>query len=200
MSCFKVNKLLVAMDMDGVIYPFDKAFNELMEQYGGERQEFSKFLDFSTMPGRIIESVWNDPTLFTRSEPYEDAQWMMAELMAIPEIEVFIVTRPGRNPHITIPAKWKWVEQWFPRVPVKNFVTLAPKWLFRSHVIVDDFPDNVRKWQNCNPEGLPILVQRDWNLDVVEKFKKRGILVAENGVSSILPFIKQYVKENAHGL
>lgn len=167
----------VLMDMDGVLYPFDDAFNEVIVEYGGEPQDFSEWKDFSTMPGDTIEKVWKDPTLFSRSPPYPAAIEMMVALNQM-DINLYIVTRPGRNPEITIPAKLQWIHEYMPWFDLRNFTAMFPKWYFKSDMIVDDHPPIVDKWRKHNPDGLPVMFEQKWNHKKSAWMKQRGATVA----------------------
>jgi len=190
-----MNKVTVLMDMDGVLYPFEEACSELYVQYGGEPLVFDKWVDFSTMPGDLMTKVWEDPTLFKRSDPYPGAIEMMVALQQMEELDVYIVTRPGRNPNITIPAKIEWVTKWMPWFDLHNFTTMFPKWLFSSNVIVDDHPPVVDKWRKYNLMGLPVLFSRPWNADKVEWMQRRGAFIAKDYID-VLDVIGGEIEEH----
>lgn len=179
-----MSKFTILMDMDGVLYPFEDAFNELYVQYGGKPLPFDKWVDFSTMPGKLIGKVWEDPSLFNRSAPYPRSMEMMVALNQM-EVDMYIVTRPGRHPEVTVPAKIAWVKKWMPWFDLRNFTTMFPKWLFNADMIVDDHPPIVDKWRKHNPNGLPILFTQPWNLDKVDWMRKRGTSIAEDYVDII---------------
>ncbi len=176
-----MSKFTVLMDMDGVLYPFEEAFNELYVKYGGEPLTFEKWIDFSTMPGNLIGKVWEDPTLFNRRDPYPGALGMMVALNQM-DIEMYIVTRPGRCPEVTVPAKIEWVKRWMPWFDLRNFTTMFPKWRFTADMIVDDHPPVVDKWRKQNPNGLPVLYTQPWNLGKVGWMRSRGASIAEEYV------------------
>jgi 5'(3')-deoxyribonucleotidase len=187
-------KYSIAVDMDGVLHPFDVAFNTLYEEYGGEPQSFDQWKDFAVdFVGEISDKVWTDPRLFNMVPPYEGAQKMIDDLMAQDNVEVFFVTSPGRSIEVTIPAKWKWLQTFFPKVVSRQFVTTAAKWYFSSDIIIEDFPGNLKKWYNRNPGGTPIMIRRPWNEDKVEKMKQRGILVLDD-LKDVSPLVRWIVK------
>lgn len=175
----------ILMDMDGVIYPFEDAFNELMVQYGGEPVDFTEWQDFSTMPGDIIAQIWADPSLFSRVEPYPAAIETLVALKQLTD-DLYLVTRPGRNPEITIPSKIRWVQQYMPWFDIRYFTTMFPKWLFRADMIVDDHPPIVDKWRKQNEEdGMAVLLSRPWNEDKQKWLKRRGAEIAKDYVDVI---------------
>jgi 5'(3')-deoxyribonucleotidase len=173
------------MDMDGVLYPFEEAFNQLYVKYGGEAIAFDHWLDFSTLPGDIVSKVWNDPKLFRLNKPYPGTQQMMKMLDEMKDVEVFYVTSFGRNPDITVPSKWLWLKRYFPWVSERNFVAMCAKWFFQADMIVEDFPSNIKKWQKYNPEGNAVLIRQPWNEDRVEEMQQCNVMVPKNGVADL---------------
>ena len=181
----------IIMDMDGVLYPFEEAFNTLLVKHGEEPIAFDRWLDFSTMPGDGVEKVWKDPDLFRLGKPYPGTQEMMLKLHEIDDIEVYYVTSFGRNPDITVPAKWLWLHEHFPWVSERNFAATCVKWLFRADLIVEDFPSNISKWLRFNPEGNAVMIRQTWNENRVKAMKKRGVAVFDDGVAGLDEFIKE---------
>jgi 5'(3')-deoxyribonucleotidase len=177
------------MDMDGVLYPFEEAFNQLYVKYGGEPIEFDTWLDFTKLPGDIVEKVWKDPNLFRINKPYPGTQQAMQELDAMDDVEVFVVTSFGRNPDITIPSKWLWLKRWYPWINEKRFVATRAKWYFRGDLLVEDFPSNIKKWKEQNPKGDAMLVQQTWNEDGVEEMLDMGVYISPTGIDKLNVFI-----------
>jgi 5'(3')-deoxyribonucleotidase len=162
-------------------------------EYGGEPQIFDEWKDFSTMPGELITKVWKDSSLFNRVAPYPGAIEMMVALN-LSGAELYIVTRPGRNPEITVPAKIAWVKEWMPWFNIRNFTTMFPKWHFKADMIIDDHPPIVDKWRKHNPDGMPVLFQQKWNMTKVEWLRRRGAYIAED-FSAILDLADVWAEE-----
>jgi 5'(3')-deoxyribonucleotidase len=177
-----MSKYRVMMDMDGVLYPFEEAFNQLYVKYGGEPIAFDHWLDFSALPGGIVEKVWNDPDLFRINKPYPGTQQAMKELDDMADVEVYYVTSFGRNPDITVPSKWLWLKRYFPWVSERNFAAICVKWFFRADLLVEDFPSNIKKWKKENPEGKAMLVQQPWNEDRVDEMLELGVYISPPGI------------------
>jgi 5'(3')-deoxyribonucleotidase len=184
-----MSKYRVLMDMDGVLYPFEEAFNQLYVRYGGEPIAFDKWLDFAELPGEIVDKVWKDPNLFRINKPYPGTQQVLQKLNNMDDIEVFYVTSFGRNPDITIPSKWLWLKHWYPWVSEKRFVATRAKWFFRGDLLVEDFPSNIKKWKKQNPEGEAVLVQQPWNADKIEEMVDMGVYISPVGIDNLDVFI-----------
>lgn len=176
-----MSKFRVSMDMDGVLYPFDQAWNAVCEAHGGKAHDFSEWINFSEVFGdSLVDEIWHDPTLFQIEKPYVAAYEMMQELAEMQDfVEVFIVTNPGRTIDITIPAKWNWVQKYFPWIDAYHFVTMHAKWFFKTDMIVDDFPGNVRKWLRQNPTGEAVMIEQPWNTGEITKIRNLGGLVMD---------------------
>lgn len=186
-----MSKFRILMDMDGVLYPFEEAFNQLYVKYGGEPIAFDTWLDFSKLPGELVEKVWKDPNLFRINKPYPGTQAMMRRLDEMDGIEIFFVTSFGRNPDITVPSKWLWLKRYFPWVSERRFVAMCPKWYFRGDLIVEDFPSNIKKWRKENPAGRSILVRRPWNEDKIEEMYNAGVHIFDDGIVGLDKFIEE---------
>jgi len=176
-----MSKYTIAMDMDGVLYPFDKAWNAVCVAHGGAPHDFTDWINFSEVFGdSLVEEIWADPALFQVENPYIEALPMMQELEEMkPHVEVFIVTNPGRNIDVTIPAKWAWIQKWFPAIDAYHFVTMHPKWYFKTNMIVEDFPGNIEKWLKHNPTGDAVMIEQNWNKDKIPAMRNRGALVMD---------------------
>jgi len=184
-----MSKYTIAMDMDGVLYPFDKAWNTICVSHGGPPHDFNDWVNFSEVFGdALVEAVWADPNLFRVEKPYEGAVEMMQKLEEMkPLVEVFILTNPGRTIDVTIPAKWAWIQEWFPWIDAYHFVTAHAKWYFKTDMIVEDFPGNLEKWVKHNPTGEPVLIERPWNIHNHRKMKNLGAQIL--GVDEVAMFV-----------
>ena len=184
-------KFTISMDMDGVLYPFDIAFNGLIEKYGGEPHDFKTWINFSEVFGdKIVDKVWNDSDLFLAEEPYPGADYVMNDLNEMKDVKVYLVTNPGRNPHITIPAKWAWVQKHFPWIHPYQFVTTHAKWLFRTDLLVEDHPPNIEKFLKFNPDKTGMLIERPWNERKVAKLMNKGVYIMPRGVTGLATVVK----------
>jgi 5'(3')-deoxyribonucleotidase len=182
----------VAMDVDGVLYPFEGVFSRLYKQYGGEEDlVFDRWVDFSTLDEDIVSRVWKDPLLFNSAEPIPGAVETMKALSEMPGVKVVITTSFGRSPEIAVAAKWSWIQRWFPWVEGWDFITIHHKWLLATDMLVDDFHHNVEAWMKHNKPGCGVLVKRPWNKAKVPYLSARGALIAENGVQDILPWVQE---------
>lgn len=170
---------VIALDMDGVLYPFPDAFNALYSEFTGERLIFDGWLDFSSLPGEAVSAVWNNPQLFLHAEPYEGAVDMVQGLMEIPSVALYIVTSPGRSIDITIPSKWQWLQHWMPFVPHDHFVTMTHKQYFRASMLIEDYASNVVSWLTYNPTGDTVLISRPWNESRQQELKNLGTEVMD---------------------
>jgi 5'(3')-deoxyribonucleotidase len=189
----------VGMDMDGVLHQFDKVFNKLYVEYGGEPQAFDEGVDFGQMEQSITSQVWLDPRLFRVGEPYADAVEMMNTLRYIEGVHVFIVTSFGRNPEIHVPGKWGWLQEHMPWVNSRDFITIADKWLLQVDMLVEDFHGNILKWQKANPTGDPVLIHRPWNASKADKLERRGVHVLRDGVQSVPELVCALAEKKVKG-
>lgn len=191
-------KYTIAMDMDGVLYPFDDAFNALSVEYGGPKHDFTNWVNFSEVFGdEIVDKIWHDPRLFQSHPPYVSAALGMAELRDMSNVEVFVVTNPGRNPEITIPAKWAWLQENFPWIDAYHFVTMHAKWLFQTNMLVEDFPDNINKWVKHNPGNTAVMIDRPWNKAVTQKMLARNVFVLQGGVALVPNLVSHFIRKEA---
>lgn len=172
-----MNKYVIAVDMDGVLYPFVDAFNLLYKEATGEQVVFDGWLNFANLPGEIVNAIWRDPRLFQELEPYEEALDMMEGFATIPNVEAFIVTSPGREIDITIPAKWAWLQKWFPMVDARHFVTLQAKEYFKANLLIEDYPENILAWLVENPANDAIMIKRPWNEAKIAEVHNYGVKV-----------------------
>jgi 5'(3')-deoxyribonucleotidase len=185
------------MDMDGVLYPFDKAFNRIIVKHGGTPHDFKGWINFSEVFGDdIVDKVWEDSELFRIEDPYDGAVYAMQQLDALEGVEVYIVTNPGRNPHITIPAKWGWIQEHLPWVHHYQFVTTHAKWLFQADMIVEDHPPNIEKFLKCNPGKEATMVQRPWNDRKTKRMLDKGVYTVTN-VATLALVIEYMVNKKA---
>lgn len=185
----------VGMDMDGVLYPFDEAFNRLYMMYGGEEQNFDSWLDFGKMDQDIVSKVWKNPELFTASGPYPGVVSIMEQLHETPDLDVVIMTNPGRDIPITFPAKWAWIQKWLPWVEPQDMIVAYHKELVRVDLLVEDFPGNIKKWMKSNPTGLAMMVKQPWNQTEVERLSKKGVLISNEGISPTISVVNQLLRE-----
>jgi len=185
-----MSKYVIAMDMDGVLYPFDDAWNTICVEHGGQPHDFKDWVNFSEVFGdALVDAIWHDPKLFQIKEPYPEAVQMMQQLEEMsPFVEVYLVTNPGRNIDITIPAKWAWVQQWFPWITAYHFVTMHAKWLFKADMIVEDFPGNIDKWLKANPVGDAVMISRRWNTNKKTAVIKQGAVVL--GLEDVVEYVR----------
>ena len=186
----------IAMDMDGVLYPFDEIFLQLYKNYGGEQNfVFDKWVDFSTLDEGIVSQVWRDPELFMSGAPIPGAVETMRALEDMPDVKVVITTSFGRVPDVVVAAKWAWVQKWLPWFQGWNFITIHHKWLIGTDMIVDDFHNNVEAWMNKHLTGQGVLVRRPWNEAEVSRLERRGAFITDNGVQDILPLVEERVSQ-----
>lgn len=194
-------KFTISMDMDGVLYPFPEAFNHLVVKYGGQPHDFTKFVNFSEVFGdEVVDKIWADPDLFRIERPYDGVVYAMEQLRAMQDVEVYIVTNPGRNPDITIPAKWAWIKKHLPWVHQYQFVTTHAKWLFRTDLIVEDHPPNIEKFLKHNPDKQAVLIERPWNERKAQRLINKGVYVLVQGIvglPTVIQFNGSYSKEEA---
>ena len=189
-------KFSIAMDMDGVLYPFDEAFNKLIVAAGGEALPFDKWVDFNLDFDPVLSrKVWKDARLFKMSAPYPNAVQAMEQLNDMEDVEVFIVTNVGKNPQISFPAKWAWLNKWFPWIQPWQVITMRQKWLLDTNMIVDDHHKTVKKWANQRM-GYPVMIRRPWNRELTdENAKKRGIIV-ENSIAPVVGLVQTILSKN----
>jgi len=190
----------VAMDMDGVVYPFEDAFNALYTELGGEYQPFDHWIDFGTLPGDKIAQVWGDPRLFQSQDPYPGAVAAINQILELQNTQMFFATSFGRRAEagVITGSKLSWVKRWWPEFDTHNFIAIHVKWLLATDMIVDDLPDHVRKWMNYNPGGTGVLIRRPWNESKLLQMSKKGDIIIENVVEGVLPIIieKRALKES----
>lgn len=178
---------VISLDMDGVVYPFVETFNPLYMEKTGETLQFNTWLDFSSLPGEIITSIWRDPRLFLTGEPYPGAVNMVQGLLEIPGVEVFFVTSPGRDIDITVPSKWAWINRWFPNFPASHFVTTQRKQYFRASLMIEDYPTNIVSWLSYNPTSEAILIPHPWNEDRHAEMRNLGVNIMD--LDRVLPYV-----------
>jgi 5'(3')-deoxyribonucleotidase len=184
------------MDMDGVLYPFDRAFNRVIEKHGGKRHDFRGWINFSEVFGdEIVDKVWEDSDLFRIEDPYDGAVYAMQQLDAMEDVQVYFVTNPGRNPHITIPAKWEWIQEHLPWVHHYQFVTTHAKWLFQADMIVEDHPPNIEKFLKYNPTKEATLIMRPWNERKVKRLLDKGVYAVSEVAT--LALVMDYMQRKA---
>lgn len=194
----------VGVDMDGVLYPFDTAFNKLSKKYGGPTHDFKAWVDFSKTYGDdIVDKVWHDPTLFNSEPPYPKAIEGLKALYDIPGVKPLIITNPGRNPELSITAKWHWLQKYAPFVHHYDFITMHPKWLMNLDMIIEDNHDNVLSCLKAHPDTSvyqAVLVSRPWNEKYQTKLMRRGAYVVEGieQVPSLLGLLTRF-KEVSNG-
>jgi len=181
------------MDMDGVVYPFEDAFNDIYTGLGGAYQKFDHWIDFSTLPGELVGQVWSDPRLFMTGVPYPGALGTIDTILAMPDTRMFFSTSFGRRKEagVIVASKLTWIREWWGDFDEHNFIALHAKWLLDTDMLVDDFPDHVRKWKNYHPEGTSILIRRPWNEDQLLKLERKGVIIMEDGVEGVLPIIEE---------
>lgn len=184
-------KFTISMDIDGVLYPFDIAFNRLVEKYGGEPHDFQKWINFSEVFGdEVVDKVWNDPDLFLSEEPYPEVEYVMEKLRTMKDVKVYFVTNPGRNLPITIPAKWAWVQKHFPWLHPYQFVTTHAKWLFRTDLLVEDHAPNIEKFLKFNPDKIGMIIERPWNKRQIAKLMNKGVYVMPRGITGLATVVE----------
>lgn len=184
----------VGVDMDGVLYPFDKAFNRLSKKYGGPQHDFKAWVNFAeTFGDKVVEKVWHDPSLFQIEDPYPRCIQALKDIHSMKNVKVLIITNPGRNPEISVPAKWAWLQKHAPFVHHYEFITMHPKWLMHLDLLVEDNHDNAKA---CLKKGYVErvgLVSRPWNEKYHKKLIDKGAYVAK-GLEFVPPLVSLFKK------
>lgn len=160
-----MQKNVIALDMDGVVYPFVDAFSYLYKKLGGQGPvEWSGWDCYTGFLSQdVVSAVWEHPDLFSCAEPYPFAVTAVEEILDL-GYDVYFVTSGGRSPDLSIAAKWKWIQEFFPGWGWKRFVALHDKFRFSANIMVDDKWHNVKSWLDFDFEReTGILVERSWS-------------------------------------
>jgi 5'(3')-deoxyribonucleotidase len=112
-------------------------------------------------------AIANSPGWCLDIEPFPGAQEGIAKLREVSE--VFFVTSPFKG--ITWEGERRaWIEKHF-GVDKKHVIQAHAKFLVRGEFLVDDKPDNIRKWQNYNPDDVAMLWDRPHNRDADDLYR-----------------------------
>ncbi len=112
--------MIVYVDMDGVLANFDKALKSPREPGKGlppEMLEKDFFRNLEVMPGAIKA---------------------IDELESLPGVEVFIATKITTKNLYSATEKFEWIEEHFPSLLKKIFIT-CDKALLKGDFLIDDY-------------------------------------------------------------
>jgi 5'(3')-deoxyribonucleotidase len=159
-------KKVLILDVDGVIYNWDKIARELILKEFNIQVPHSTYWQF--IPDYIgparWEWLWDEGVkqgLFRWGSPYDEEIQTVKKLNQY--FDIILVTK---TPETARRDRLWWLAQW--DLSVKGLVMLdkeESKGIVHGDVMVDDNSEYVLEWKSLNPNGLGIVFNRTWNAD-----------------------------------
>lgn len=177
---FGMERLLVAVDIDGVLAKFTELMIAVFNARYGHKygpiviENWRRYRiedEFSPEIAALLYGIFREPGFFAALEPHDDAHAAVAEMLTFADIEVCSMP-PFReiDGRMVVDAhsaadKIGWLVRIFPALAADITLT-NKKHNMRSDVLIDDSPGNIERWCAKHPNGLGCLVARPWNVDV----------------------------------
>ena len=174
-----MNKIIVLVDMDGVIAEFDEHFDVWVRAmgYGFDWSIFTSWSIEKAITGcenhkhqkAVFAKVLNDPKFWLGIPVFPEAQEHLGKIHADPRFHVKICTNPWGTQQIYKDVKIEWMNRFFPYIPTEDIIfSGSEKWLIPGEVIIDDKPEVLER---CAPDKVTIKSNRPYNRETKSTFE-----------------------------
>lgn len=151
---------IALFDMDGTIADYDYAmFRDLEPLYSPDEEKLTTLWDAPEYLENRMDMIKNVPGWWRGLPPIESGIRLLKDAQKI-GYEVHILTQGPRNRPHAWKEKIEWVRDYLGDVDI---TITRNKGLVYGKVLVDDYPDYMRKWLKWRHRGLGIMPERDGN-------------------------------------
>jgi 5'(3')-deoxyribonucleotidase len=160
-----MNKKIVAVDMDDTLVYLMKRIQEHHNTLHPDHQ--LTYEQMAAFKHEVFHDEYDVMEFLHTPETYESLElideYVVEEMKKLNEdYDVIIVTSAFAE---AVPGKWKWMQQYLPFIPHRNFITASRKDLIRADILIDDAIHNVHDWVET---GRPVIVPiHHWNEELV---------------------------------
>ena len=159
-------KKIVAVDMDDTLVFLMKA---IMEDHNKKHPEVAvtyeqmKAFHYDMLhPDYDCFAFMKEPEVFYNLRLMDDH--VLEEMKAIHEEYDLIIVTSAFPEHVV--DKWRWLQEYLPFIPHRNFCAFSRKDLIQADILIDDAAHNVEDWvKTSRPTLVP---EHPWNLDLGE--------------------------------
>ncbi len=180
---------VIYLDMDGVIANFNQAFLDLLPSHNITHDDLDEWEVWRTVGMKSNQELWDvingqGSDWWANLKPYP---WFVDMMVGLREIApVILLSTPGWSADAA-KGKLQWIQQ--------HFGFEYGDWIFTSlkhhmarpgTILVDDKPDNCRKFKNPYGEptgGMSLLFPQPWNKSDTEG------LIRPEWVGSVVPHV-----------
>lgn len=162
-----MNKPIVLLDADGVIFDYDHAFLRTYKKVTGvalDKSVITKYNLMSCVPlkksfVKRLKTQLNKPGWAAKIKPYPEAIIAVKKLMKI--ANVYFVTANTRSNKTWTYDREKALQKFFG--DKVKLVHTHHKYLVHGDFFIDDKLENVAEWQKWHPKGLAIVWHKAYN-------------------------------------
>lgn len=164
----------VAVDMDGVLYEWDKTARYMLRTYRGCKGLEIESTSWNFIENTVSEEDWNwlwtdgvQQGLFRKGHCVKGGIYSLTEL-ALDGHEIVIVTH---RPKSAVRDTLAWLdlmfgaEEPYPLSGVHILSNGQPKWHVNCDILIDDKPENCFEWASRGRRAM--LFTREWNTNVL---------------------------------
>ena len=155
---------IALFDMDGTLCDFDKALFESLEKLRNPSEEKVYSLHSKMFPNYVKaradlikqqESWWENMPKFKLG-------WDVLEIAKKQGYKLMILTQGPKDNPSAWSGKMKWLAKNLPGIDV---TMTRDKGLVYGKILVDDFPEYIKRWLKNRPRGLVIMPTNEENKD-----------------------------------
>lgn len=161
----------VLFDLDDTLTDF---IHELVDRYNKKYEtehtidECNQWNLNEIFEHNILELI-DDEDFFESVKPKERVVELMEKWTRDDRYEIYIVTSCLKP--INYMKKVKWFERHMPFFPVGRVIPITNKEIIQGDILVDDNPNNLRKWQEENCDGFCLMMNAPHNQSCDEFFR-----------------------------
>lgn len=192
----KINKIVIGVDYDNILFDSTRAFNDLLNEYTGLKFTMNDIVQWDMRKvypieySKLVEDLWSNPKLWQRVYPLENSQYYMKLLDNDPDLDIYIVTDTAPN---ILDTKVKLLNKEYPWIDTSHkLCVFKNKQMLKLDIMIDDGLHNLvdadytgllyeYPW-NKNLESLPnnITMVKSWQ-DIYEyinhfKMQLKGVI------------------------
>lgn len=158
---------VVLLDCDGVLANFVDHLRAELAKLGHKVSSPSQYdflRGFGEEVGAAARTLLKDPDTWRLIPPYEEAQKGVEFLRSLNH-EIVVVTSPWLSCRGWADTRREWLDKHFD-VSHADLIVTSRKEQVHGDVFLDDRSDMVQEWQEKNPTGWALLMNRSWAPDV----------------------------------
>lgn len=186
-----MSKPIILVDMDGVCADLLKDWLGIYNRATGRNVTVEDIIRFEMHDcadmGQVIYDHLQTPGLFLGLTPLSGVAAALEELNHIGK--VFICSTPSRNPDSSA-EKLRWCAKHLPFLPRRQIILCGTKELVRGDYLIEDSPENIRKWKRANPQGQTVLIDYPYNREAEPDFRAHGYKDMAQAWADIVGFIR----------